>query len=741
MKYKGGSLGIQAVPGAGKTFIITNLVADLIENMEKENVDSKILVLTYMNSAVKNFKNRIKTILEERNCPKTKFEVMTIHSLAMKIIRENTEYIFMSEETQILDDYKKEIIIQRSIDEFEELSENSNKIYSFIDKSKRGDKDIREKWKREFTSIILNSIKLLKYENIDEDNLKKIVNDVSYRGIMSIISPIYSNYQEILRQSSYIDYDDILLLAYNLLVDNPEIREKYQNDYDYIFEDECQDSNLIQGKIIELLAKNNKKTKYKSNLVRVGDVNQSITGTFTGSNPKFFVDFCKNADFNYNMYMAGRSSKDIIGLANYLVNYVRNSAEYFDQSLEELYIEEVEKGKGYKENPKPGKYMLWSKSLEKQEEQINTLIKMIKHSQNNFSDYSIGVLAFSNYEVDKLSEIFTANDIEHEKISSNNGQKTKVIEDLKSVIDFIIKPNDSNIFADMFEDVFIKRFKDFEIDDQIYKKIHKNLRKINPIDYIYDDEYFIKESKKIYSIVDNLIEGSFKGFLINTRDVLKKIIDYKEMDPSLYLEYIGENINLDISELDVLEYIIFYINNMANYENIDLNRLSIALDKRYSRIFDFAISAIYDIGEKQAQPGSIYISTLHKSKGLEWDTVIIMDINSTDYPSKLTDYYRVDRRYLRRDYKYPEAFINRELDLISGKTVKNMEDYEKDLKINLMAERIRLLYVGITRAKRSLILLNSRQKYIESLNKNFTKKNSKFFDVLDEFITEKRNTK
>ena len=111
MKYKSGSMGIQAVPGAGKTFIITNLVAQLIEDMENENRDGKILVLTYMNSAVNNFKSRIRGILSDKDLPKSRFEVMTIHSLAMKIIKENTDIAFVSEETEIIDDYKKSLLI------------------------------------------------------------------------------------------------------------------------------------------------------------------------------------------------------------------------------------------------------------------------------------------------------------------------------------------------------------------------------------------------------------------------------------------------------------------------------------------------------------------------------------------------------------------------------------------------------------------------------------------------------
>ena len=72
IKYEGGKMAVPAVPGAGKTFIVTNLVAKLLE--EKRQGKGKILILTYMNSAVNNFKVRIKKILEEKNRNQKKIE-------------------------------------------------------------------------------------------------------------------------------------------------------------------------------------------------------------------------------------------------------------------------------------------------------------------------------------------------------------------------------------------------------------------------------------------------------------------------------------------------------------------------------------------------------------------------------------------------------------------------------------------------------------------------------------------
>ena len=104
--YENGTMAVPAVPGAGKTFIVTNLVAKLLS--EKKHNKSKILILTYMNSAVNNFKGRIKKILQDNEIKEeNSYEVMTIHSLAVKIIKEKPEVVMLSEEFSIADDLQK----------------------------------------------------------------------------------------------------------------------------------------------------------------------------------------------------------------------------------------------------------------------------------------------------------------------------------------------------------------------------------------------------------------------------------------------------------------------------------------------------------------------------------------------------------------------------------------------------------------------------------------------------------
>ena len=136
INYEQGTMAVPAVPGAGKTFIVTNLVAKLIKE-EKHN-PGKILILTYMNSAVNNFKGRIKKILEDNDINENNsYEVMTIHSLAVKIIKEKPEIVMLNEEFSIADDLQKNIILNECINNFR--NNGGEKAFKFFVKEQKNE--------------------------------------------------------------------------------------------------------------------------------------------------------------------------------------------------------------------------------------------------------------------------------------------------------------------------------------------------------------------------------------------------------------------------------------------------------------------------------------------------------------------------------------------------------------------------------------------------------------------------
>ena len=292
LEYKKGSLGIMAVPGAGKTTILLALIIKLI----KEDVkSSNIFVLTYMESAAKNFKERIKSIMPDcRELP----NISTIHGLALRIIKENGNYnkIGLDENFEICDDNAKENIIR-----------------GLFYKLKIDD------------SLYDNYLKCI--SDIKLSCIKKELHS-KYKEIQEFFD-FYYIYNSFLKQNNLIDYDDMLCYAVEILEENPEIRQYYQNICKYIIEDEAQDSTDIQQKLIGILSEKHR------NLVRCGDINQAITSTFTNSNPDGFKNFIKQ-NKKVEMVSSQRCAKSVYSLANdFIKEAVKTSNAFYDIQMQD----------------------------------------------------------------------------------------------------------------------------------------------------------------------------------------------------------------------------------------------------------------------------------------------------------------------------------------------------------------------------------------------------------------------
>jgi len=686
IQYEGGKMAVPAVPGAGKTFIVTNLVAKLLE--EKRQGKGKILILTYMNSAVNNFKVRIKKILEEKNIDeKNSYEVMTIHSLAVKIIKEKPEIVMLNEDFNIADDLQKTMILGDCINNFK--LNGGEKAFRFFVKEQKdpiwADRQL-EAWDKGFYDLVQNTISELKYKDITPQKLNKYMKE-NRRGILKIILPIYTEYEKKLKANGLLDYDDMLILAHKALSIDEDLKRKYQNKYQYVFEDECQDSNEIQGKIIGLICEEH------NNLVRVGDINQSITGTFSSSDPKFFKNFIESSDRCYRMDMSNRSSKDVINLANELVRYVtQNLQPECKDALEDMDIKTVPKNRGYKENPQPDKYQISYKYYETFDKEIENTVKFVRNINKKYPDKSIGILVPYNDHVNLVAKELIKEDLEFEELGPNSLRKRRVIDNIALIIDFILNCDDKEKLIEVLDKVYMKTDnkegkKDFI---QLLREEHLTVENL-----LYDDEC----SKDIIIDTDSDL---YQSFLYGIKK-LENIIEYPLTRIDKLILFIGDSMTIEKEEIAIVDYLAFYVKYLvAENNNINLQQIYNLLIDRKNRVFSYIIEVVSEINGYEPLPGSITVCNYHKSKGLEWDCVFLLGMTEFNFPDNIYQKFQCDKWYLKEKYKNPEANIKAEIDFIlKGEVNKN---YSKEIKESLIKEKIRLLYVGITRAKEMLIL-------------------------------------
>nr|WP_290457530.1 ATP-dependent helicase [Romboutsia ilealis] len=534
---------------------------------------------------------------------------------------------------------------------------------------------------------------------------------------------MYKDYDRKLKQYGLLDYDDILILAHKALTLDEGLRNKFQSRYKYIFEDECQDSNEIQGKIIKLISKEN------NNLVRVGDVNQSITGTFSSSDPKYFKEFIREADNCFRMDMSNRSSKDIIDLANRLVKYVTKEFNQIEcrEALESMDIKTVPENSGYKENPKPDVYSINTKRYITWKDEVEKTVIYAKNIKKKYPDKSIGILVPYNEQITQVARVLIDNNLEFEELGPNSLNKRKMLVNISYIIDFILNCDDIEKLILALDKVFI------HTDNEAGKSDFLELIKC------YTTEELIYNESNRDLIIDtnsDVYKSYIKGI-----NAIKEILEYPITRLDLLILFIGEKLELEKEDRAVIDYVSFYIKYLS-LENTKMSLIDVyeIISNTKNRVFNYIIDVVYEMNGYEPEPGSITVCNYHKSKGLEWDCVFLLGLVQYNFPDNTGQKFQSDRWYLKDRYKNPIAIVKSEIDNILNKSVDI--DYMYQSKIDVINEKIRLLYVGITRAKEMLILSCSSYKdETEIGKKNKEQKPSIYINELEKHIQQKRSIK
>lgn len=696
MEYTGGTMAVPAVPGAGKTFIVANLAAKIIE--EKRHKPGKVLVVTYMNSAVNNFKSRICSVLNDKGVNTSNdYEVMTIHSLAMKILRDRPDVVGVNEEFGILDDVRKVFYLNECIDEWRR--NGGEGIFKSL-LSEYGIKKYKEKgadWWKNFFSIIDNLISELKLNDISPEKLREQREILGQYSIIRSIYDIYRLYTKRLNMEGYLDYNDLLVLSYKVLLMDEKLRDKFQTRYSYIFEDECQDSNLVQCKMLALLSENN------GNLVRVGDLNQSIMGTFTSSDPKFFADFCKVAEKKYVMNMAGRSSKQIIDLANYLVDYTRRNhpVENCKEALAEQKLNLVSGVENFK-NPEVNEKGIYTYCLNSWDEVRKNTVRRILDFKNKYPGKTIGVLVPFNNHVSEIAKDLRNLNIECDELSNTAEKRVKVTNVLGNMIRYLGEPDNIYKFKDLI-DVLIEE--NSEEKDNLLQFIVKN--KVEDL------------------LLNSHLFEAFKEKL----NIINDILEYNQTSLDNLILYMGVSLNLSIEDKAMVQAVASYVRYEVKYNpSLTLEEISEQLLNIKNPVFKHVADIIYDLQGYEPVPGRVTVSTCHKSKGLEWDCVFVLCLTDYNFPALLSANFRSDYYYLKNEFKNPVAFGKAEIQRLIGE--KAFDNPPLQAKIDILNEKVRLLYVAITRAKEYLYLVAHKEKQGKREDKP-----SLYFEIMEKFIT------
>ena len=274
---------IVAGAGSGKTKVLTSRVVHIIK--EKKAWPNQILCVTFTNKAAREMQNRVVSLLNQKT--KSLPWLGTFHSVSAKILRKHAEAVGLNSRFTIID------------------QEDQLRLIKNICKAENIDiKKISPK----FVLSLINQWK-------NKGLLPKDVVTKKELPLEKAILNVYKFYQERLKILNSCDFGDLILLCVTMFENNPDILELYLSNFKYILVDEYQDSNYIQSKWLNLLAKKN------NNICCVGDDDQSIY-SWRGAEIKNFLDFSKvykntkiiKLEQNY------RSTQNILSAASGLIS-------------------------------------------------------------------------------------------------------------------------------------------------------------------------------------------------------------------------------------------------------------------------------------------------------------------------------------------------------------------------------------------------------------------------------------
>ncbi|HPD00482.1 MAG TPA: ATP-dependent helicase [Acetivibrio sp.] len=728
-RYRGGYCAIPAIPGGGKTHCLTLWVAEMISNgLHKPG---KILIVTYMNSAVNNFKKRISEELQKRGISTNKdYFVSTIHGLCLQIIKEKPDQIFANEEFDVVDGVVKNHIISAAVDEWKRHNERAFKLYLDIESlSAERIGDVYRNWHDKLCGIMLSAISDFKIRGITPQIAKEMCRECGRDSIIFWASQIYEIYDRKLKMSGALDFDDMLYNAKKMLQEDEHLLEKYRKKYSFVCEDEAQDSNYIQNEILKMIA--------NGNLLRVGDSNQAICGSFSSSDFTLFKSFCEHPDTTvYRITQSSRNTKDIIDLANYFVKYVRerHPVEECRESLLPQYIEPVDENDS-RPNPRIEEYGIKAAVVSSWEDEARAVVNQAIQMMNKYPEKTIAILVPTAWRMAFVLNCLEARRVPFEQLDNTSDEKNRTVRKLGRVIDFIAVPEVGEKLWDMMRDCFLTDVYDKPDLDTSgeepkkagQKELLERFLKRYPVEKLL---YPLGGEIEISEIPQELIKTRIWKDFLDQLETVRELLEFPNTIVEKLILFISEKLRFDREERAIAQKVAgdvrFLIGGTSGWR---LNDLALELLSP-KNMFNYFAGIVWDLKGYEPRPGVVTLSTYHKSKGLEWDIVFLTGLNNSDFPVLLEDRFIGEYWFLKEGYKNPQALLKKEMEKLWDRKTKG--DPVKETRLETISERARLLYVGITRAKEYL--------FLSSFEQNQGKRNeilpSKYILELRKFIEE-----
>ena len=544
---------VLAGPGSGKTTVITHRTKKLIE--EEGISPSNILVITFTKAAAMEMQQRFLQLMGGKRLP---VSFGTFHAVYFQILK----YAYNYRAENIIREEKKYEILRNIVHKTELDISDEN----------------------EFVANLISEISNVKGEMLD------VAYYYSKNCPEEVFKKIFREYNDTLIRANLIDFDDMLVMCYELLTKRKDILKLWQDKYRYILIDEFQDINRVQYEVIRLLA------KPQDNLFIVGDDDQSIY-RFRGARPEIMLNFEKDypeakkiiLDTNY------RSTPEIVAAAGKLI---RNNKKRFEKQI--------------------------------RAEQENGSKPVILPFDNVYKE--------CNYILEEIEQLI-AKGLTYQDMAvlyrTNTNPRTLLEKLMEHNIPFCMKDVIPNLYDHFIaKDIIAYIHAAVDFSEKGVMKRGDMLRLINrPKRYISRDvfpraEVNLEDVKRFYQD---------KGYVLERISKLEyDLAMIRNMNPYAAIQYIRHGIGYEEYLTEYAEY-----RRMKPEELYDvLEELSEAAKpyktyrEWFKKIEEYGEELKKQARERQEKKDGITLATMHSSKGLEYRAVFIIDANETITPHK-----------------------------------------------------------------------------------------------------------
>ncbi|WP_283573044.1 DNA helicase PcrA [Streptococcus agalactiae] len=564
-----GPLLIMAGAGSGKTRVLTHRIAYLID--EKYVNPWNILAITFTNKAAREMRERAIAL----NPATQDTLIATFHSMCVRILRREADYIGYNRNFTIVDPGEQRTLMKRIIKQLN------------LDTKKWNERSI------------LGTISNAKNDLLDEIAYEKQAGDM----YIQVIAKCYKAYQEELRRSEAMDFDDLIMMTLRLFDQNKDVLAYYQQRYQYIHVDEYQDTNHAQYQLVKLLA-----SRFK-NICVVGDADQSIYG-WRGADMQNILDFEKDypqakvvlLEENY------RSTKKILQAANNVINHNKN------RRPKKLWTQNDE-----------GEQIVYHRANNEQEEAVfvaSTIDNIVREQGKNFKDFA--VLYRTNAQSRTIEEALLKSNIPYTMVGGTKFYSRKEIRDVIAYL---------NILANTSDNISFERI------------VNEPKRGVGPGTLEKIRSFAYEQNMSLLDSSSNVMISPLKGKAAQAVwDLANLILTLRSKLDSLTVTEITENLLDKTGYLEALQ-VQNTLESQARIENIeeflsvtknfdDNPEITVEGETGLDRLSRFLndLALIADTDDSATETAEVTLMTLHAAKGLEFPVVFLIGMEEGVFP-------------------------------------------------------------------------------------------------------------